>query len=65
MIAEYLKSLDGVISLGILSLCISIMVFALVIWRALRLSPASVHALERLPLDSGTTATGNSDEVTT
>ncbi len=64
MIAEYLKSFDGVISLGIVSRCISIMVFALVIWRALRLSPASIHELERLPLDSGTTTTGQSEEVT-
>ncbi|MCC6397337.1 MAG: hypothetical protein IT282_09985 [Bacteroidetes bacterium] len=64
MIAEYLKSLDGVVLLGILSLCLSIAVFAAVIWRAWRLSPASIHILERLPLDCEVSTTGQSDEVT-
>ena len=64
MFAEYLSSLDGVVSLGIVSLLVSIAIFAAVVWRALRLTPASVHFLEQLPLDDGERSRGHSDEVT-
>lgn len=64
MFAEYLSSLDGVVFLGIVSLLVSIAIFAAVVWRALRLTPASVHFLEQLPLDDGERSCGHSDEVT-
>jgi hypothetical protein len=64
MIAEYLKSLDGIVPLGIVSLVISILFFAAVIWRTLRLSPASLRELEQLPLDAGDRSTEHSDEGT-
>jgi hypothetical protein len=64
MIAEYLRSLDGIVSLGIVSLVGSILLFAVVIWRTLRLSPASLRELERLPLDAEDHSTEQSDEDT-
>lgn len=64
MFAEYLSSLDGVVSLGIVSLLASIAIFAAVIWRTLRITPASVHLLEQLPLDDGERSCEHTDEVT-
>ena len=64
MIAEYLKSLDGAVLLGIVSLIVSILFFAVVLWRTLRLSPASVRELARLPLDGEAHSTEHSDEAT-
>lgn len=64
MIAEYLRSLDGIIPVGIVSLVLSILLFAVVIWRTLRLSPASLHELEQLPLDAEEQSTEHSDEGT-
>ena len=64
MIAEYLRSLDGIVSLGIVSLLGSILLFAVVLWRTLRLSPASLRQLEQLPLDAEAHFTEHSDEGT-
>ena len=64
MIAEYLKSLDGIVPLGIVSLVVSILLFAAVIWRTLRLSPASLRELGQLPLDAEDHSTEHSDEGT-
>ena len=64
MIAEYLTSLDGIVPLGIVSLVASILLFAVVIWRTLRLSPASLRELEQLPLDAEHQSADHSDEGT-
>lgn len=61
MIAEYLTSLNGIVPLGIVSLVVSILLFAAVIWRTLRLSPASLRELEQLPLDAEDHSTDQSD----
>jgi len=64
MIAQYFASLEAATSLGIISLLISIALFAILVWRALRLSPASVQTLEKLPFDPDTDSTEHPGEVT-
>jgi len=64
MLAEYLTSLDGAVPLGIVSLLLSVALFAIVLWRAVRLSSAVVHELEQLPLDAEHHSAESSDEGT-
>jgi hypothetical protein len=64
MIAEYLRSFQAAVSMGIVSLFTSIALFAYILWRALRMPAASVRAMEQLPLDPMEPATGQSHEVT-
>jgi hypothetical protein len=64
MIAEYLRSFEAAVPMGIVSLFSSIALFAYIIWRALRMPAASVRAMEHMPLDPMEPATGQSHEVT-
>lgn len=63
MIAEYLRSFEAAVPMGIMSLLTSIALFAYFLWRALRMPAASVRAMEQLPLDPMEPAAGQSHEV--
>jgi len=52
MIAEYVRSLEGVQILGLLSLMVSIVLFCGILFRTLRTKPDYLRTMERLPLDA-------------
>ncbi|CAG1772694.1 hypothetical protein BAC2_02881 [uncultured bacterium] len=64
MIAEYLRSFEAAVPMGIVSLLSSITLFVYFLWRALRMPTASVRVMEQLPLDPMEPAAGQSHEVT-
>jgi hypothetical protein len=64
MIAEYLRSFENAVPMGIVSLISSIIVFAYILWRALRMPAAAVRTMEQLPLDPMEPAAGRTHEVT-
>ena len=51
MIAEYVRSLEGVQILGLLSLVVSFLLFCGILIRTLRAKPEYLRRMERLPLD--------------
>ncbi len=52
MIAEYVRSLEGVQILGLLSLVVSFLLFCGILIRTLRAKPEYLRTMERLPLDA-------------
>jgi hypothetical protein len=64
MIAEYLRSFQAAVPMGIVSLFASISLFAYILWRALRMPAAAVRVMEHMPLDPMEPASGQSHEVT-
>lgn len=64
MIAEYLRSFETAVPMGIVSLISSIALFAYVLWRALRMPATAVREMEQLPLDPMVPAAGRTHEVT-
>jgi hypothetical protein len=52
MIAEYVRSLEGVQILGLLSLLVSFVLFCGILVRALRTKSEYFRTMERLPLDA-------------
>jgi len=52
MIAEYVRSLEGVQILGLLSLTVSFLLFCGILIRALRTKPEYLRTMEQLPLDA-------------
>jgi len=51
MLSEYVQSMDGAGTLGVILLLVSITAFALVVIRALRADRAYLRLMEQLPLD--------------
>jgi hypothetical protein len=51
MIGDYLRSLDGIATLGSIGLLISIAIFVMIVVRVLRTSPERIDVLARLPFD--------------
>lgn len=64
MIAEYLRSLQGAVPLGIVSLIVSIALFAWILWRAIRLPAPAADAFARMPLETDGPESEQSHEVT-
>lgn len=52
MIAEYVRSLEGVQILGLLSLVVSVLFFCFMLIRTLLTKPEYLRTMERLPLDA-------------
>jgi hypothetical protein len=52
MIAEYIRSLEGVQILGLLFLMLSFVFFCGILLRTLRTNPEYLRRMEQLPLDA-------------
>jgi hypothetical protein len=52
MIAEYVRSLEGVQILGLLSLVVSFLLFCGILIRTLRARPEYLRTMGQLPLDA-------------
>lgn len=62
MLSQYVQSIDGAGTAGVIFLLVSIAAFALIVIRALRVDRQQMHFMERLPLDEqgGDTTAGRS-----
>jgi hypothetical protein len=63
MVAEYLRSLDGIELFGVAGLCVSIILFIGVLIWTLRADRAYVQTMERLPLDPSDTKREQSEKA--
>ena len=52
MIAEYVRSFEGIQILGLLSLVVSFFLFCGILIRTLRTKPEYLRTMERMPLDA-------------
>jgi hypothetical protein len=52
MIAEYVRSFEGIQILGLLFLVVSFLLFCGILIRTLRAKPEYLRRMERLPLDA-------------
>jgi hypothetical protein len=63
MIGDYVRSIEGIATLGIVALTASMMFFVAIIVRTLRAPKESIDSCARLPFDDEPTVSSHHDEV--
>lgn len=61
MISQYLQSLEGVEILGVVSLCLSLVIFLGIVVGAVKSDRAYVRMMEHLPLEDDGVTSGSTE----